>query len=92
MSEPTTAQTEATAGGTADLDYGGHTYTVPATTDEWAIDTMEAFEDGKAVAAARAILGRKQFAEFKQRHNTLKQFNEFCDLLSVQYGFKSAGE
>jgi len=46
------------------FDFDGVTYTIP-TADEWSLDAIEAFEDGKNASLMRAILGPVQWAKFK---------------------------
>lgn len=41
-------------------------YSIPAA-DEWSLDAIEAFEDGKSATLIREILGAKQWATFKEK-------------------------
>lgn len=38
------------------FDFEGHTYSIPAA-EEWSIDALEAYEDGKLATLLREILG-----------------------------------
>lgn len=48
------------------FEHDGETYTIP-TADEWSLDAIEAFEDGKNASLIRAILGPVQWAMFKRK-------------------------
>lgn len=48
------------------VDYEGHTYTYDI--DKVTIQALEDYDDGKYIAAVRAILGAEQWAAFKSRH------------------------
>lgn len=49
-------------------------YSVPPA-DEWSVDAIEAFEDGKIATLIREILGAEQWATFKEKPRTIKDLN-----------------
>ncbi|QDQ97983.1 hypothetical protein [Tomitella fengzijianii] len=82
---------EAEGDDTVQIDYRGHTYTVPADQDDWSIDALEAFERNHVVAGVRELLGPEQWARFKARHNNRRAFRGFLDEVSDVFGFGDAG-
>ena len=88
----TPAQNEAEATETVIIEWRGRSFTIPATLDDCSVDTLEAFEDGKAVSAVRGILGDKVFASLKREHKpTVRDFKELADIVAKAMGM-SAGE
>ena len=85
------AQREAEGDDEVAIEYRGRTYYVPADQDEWSIDAMEAFERNLMFAGVGALLGPRQWAEFKARHNNRKAFREFLDEVADVFGFETAG-
>lgn len=59
---------------TATFDYDGVTYTVPDA-DEWSLDALEAYEDGKVATLIREILGSAQWATFKSKPRKIADLN-----------------
>jgi len=51
------------------------TYTIP-TADEWSIEALEAFEDGKIATLMREVLGSEQWATFKAKRRTMSDLND----------------
>lgn len=47
--------------------FGGHTYIVPPQS-EWPVSVAFAIEEGRNFAAARAILGDRQWSTFEANH------------------------
>jgi hypothetical protein len=70
------------------LTHEGKTYTIsPA--ESWSLDTLEAFEDGKVITAARSILGERQWATYKgQKPRDGKQFGELLEAISRAVGIQ----
>jgi hypothetical protein len=48
------------------VDYEGHTYTYDL--DAVEVGALEDWDDGKHIRAVRSILGRDQWAAYKERH------------------------
>jgi hypothetical protein len=77
----------------------GVTLTLPATSDDWPADAVEALENNKAVTALRALLGRTQFAELEKAITKetgakplAKHYGAVLEAVAVEYGFVSTGE
>ena len=58
------------------------------------IDTLEAFEDGKAITALRGLFGPTQWAQFKSLDPkpTVDDLNEIAEKVAKVYGMGSVGE
>lgn len=54
--------------------YDEHDYTIPSA-DEWSVDVIEAFEDGKTATLLRALLGASQWSAFKSKPRTMTDLN-----------------
>jgi hypothetical protein len=85
------AQTEAEGVDTVDLTWRHLTLTIPASVEEWDVEAVEAFEDGKAAPALRAILGPKQWAAFKAEKPKTRDMAEVSDAVAEAMGFEAAG-
>lgn len=46
------------------FDFEGHTYDVPKA-EEWTLEALEAYEDGRVATLVREMLGAEQWAAFK---------------------------
>lgn len=92
MSDATPAEAEASDIQTMDVDYEGTTYKVPASPEDWDIEVQRLFQADRRVDAYEALLGETQFAAFYKKHRTNRHLNAFAEVLSIRYGFKSAGE
>lgn len=84
-------QREAEGDDDIEIDYRGNTYVIPADQDEWSLDAMEAFEKNQMFAGIASLLGPRQWAEFKARHNNRRAFREFLDEVADIFGFETAG-
>jgi hypothetical protein len=82
----TAAKAEATKK-KASFEYDAETYTI-ASTKEWGIDVIEAIEDEKIVSAIRAILGDKQWANFKKKPRTVDDLNTLFEHISKAAGLQ----
>lgn len=67
------------------LTFDGKTYTV-SPPEEWDLDTLENFEDGKVIAATRAILGERQWATFKSVPRKIADVGELMDAIAKAAG------
>jgi hypothetical protein len=76
----------------ASIDWRGETLYVPADPDEWTLDAIEAFESGKQLEFARALLTPADFAKMRAVTPKVRDFKEFMDLLAQRLGFGDAGE
>lgn len=55
-------------------------YTIPTLVLE-DLDALEAFEDSKYATFVKAVLGRKQYAEFRKTSSTTEDLGEMVALL-----------
>lgn len=77
--ESTTSQTspaKAEATGAEILfEYDGESYVIPPA-QEWDLDVLESYEDGKIASTCRALLGVEQWATFKTKRRTVSSLEE----------------
>ena len=91
-------QAEATGAETITVDWAGVTVTLPARPDDWDLETLEAFEQGKAATAVRGVLGKsydRTLAEFQKvngRKPKVSDLESFMQAFASAYGFGSPGE
>lgn len=81
------------------LDWQGVTVTVPAELDDLDPDSIEAFENGKAITAIRSIFGsdeydraRSEFQKLHGRRPAMRDLGSLSDAVAAHFGFESAGE
>lgn len=86
------AQREAEGDPTVTIPYGGEKFVIPADQENWPILAVQAFAAMRNIDAIEHLLGPVQWARFVTFFPKRKQFNEFSDLIAVEFGFKSAGE
>lgn len=98
MNDPVKTEATTSDGDTIDVDWEGITVTVPATADDWDPDVLEAFENGKAIAAVKGLLGvdtyervRRQFRKTHGRKMVVRDLNDLMETVAAVYGFESAG-
>lgn len=90
---PPAAQAEAEGTTTLTIEWRGHQFTIPASIEDASVDTLEAFENGKAVAAVRGILGPEQFASFKAKHSpTVRDLQSLMEPIAKAMGLDGSGE
>ena len=83
---------EATGAREASFDWRGHTFTVPLHRDDWSVDMLESFEEGKAVGAVRGALGPAQWRVVKGMNLKVRDLNDLADKIAAALGFNDAGE
>lgn len=62
------AQREADGDITVDIDWLGHTITLPATVDGWDLNVTRAFRDGDRLTAVELLVGADRFAQIEAEH------------------------
>jgi len=83
------AERESEAPTEVNVEWRGQEFTIPPTLDDCSLDTLEAFENGKAVAAVRGILGDKAFSSFKRKHKpNVRDFSEFSEVIARAMGME----
>lgn len=91
-------QAEATGQETVDIDWDGVTVTLPAKPDDWDLEALEAFEQGKPATAARGVLGDQYDATvraYKAKHGRgpkVRDLETLMQAFATAYGFDSAPE
>lgn len=58
--------------------YDEETYTIPSA-DEWSVEALEAFEDGKIATLLREVLGPEQWSTFKSKRRTMSDLNDLFE-------------
>lgn len=85
MTESTpAAKTEAFAGETI-FSHDGNEYIVPPAND-WSLDSLEAYEDGRMVTFLRELMGAEQWAKFKEKPRKAKDVEELSNALMEATG------
>jgi hypothetical protein len=97
MTDKTPAQIEA-EGGTVDVDWLGHTITLPATPDDWDINVTRAFQRGDIVGAVEGLIGEAEFAKVEKAHRKAhggkflnRDLAPLGDKIAEVYGLETAG-
>lgn len=68
------------------FDYKGVSYTLPNAND-WDIDALDAFEEGRVVAFIKSILGDAQYAALRKSGvNKVGELNEFVEAMTSAVG------
>ncbi len=72
------------------VEFRGETYEIPGNAEEYDLEVMEAYEDGKLVSALRALLGEAQWSLLKTRTRPkLKDLNEIAATFLGTVGLSS---
>lgn len=75
------------------VEWGGHSYTVPASLDLLDLDELERLVDGTLLEEVRVLLGAEQWALLKQRSKGKPhQFVELRTAISDAMGAAGSGE
>jgi hypothetical protein len=94
-----TTPTQAEAEGTPIVvDWEGVELTVPASVQDWDLDTLEAFEQGRAITAIKSLLGDDGYKQatdaFQAKHGRKVKVRDVEGLMSTvagAYGFGDTG-
>lgn len=83
------AQIEAEAATEVTIEWRGQSFTIPATLDDCDVDTLEAFENGKAIGAIKGLLGDKAYSAFKRKHKpNVRDLKEFMAVVAEAMGME----
>lgn len=77
------------------VSHQGERYRLPASSDDWDVDSLEAFETGKVVTAIKGILGAKAWQRIRASHEgglKVRDLEPLMDQIAKAYGFDSVGE
>jgi hypothetical protein len=78
-------RSEAT-GSSVEVEFDGVTYAIP-TPEEWSIDVLEAFEEGKVTAVVKAMIGEDQYASWKSgKSRKVSDLTEFFEVIQKALG------
>ena len=86
------AQIEAEGGGTIDIEWRDHTFTVPADLETVSVKTVLAFEEGRSATAIRGLLGAAQWTEFMKTNPATTDLRDLFDAIGPAMGLGRAGE
>lgn len=84
-------EAEAKSEEVAEFEYDGKKYKVDKNSENWSLDTMLAFEQGKSIGVVQAMLGPDQWTKFMSTKPTNKKFADFSERLFEVLGI-SPGE
>lgn len=88
--KPNPVQVEALSDGTLAVAFRGDTFVVPVI-DEWTIEALEAFENGKGVQLLKQLLGQKQWARFRRSYGKKKDVDDLAEAIAEAGGFETSG-
>jgi len=86
------AQIEAEGIEMSDMAWNGLILKFPAAADDWPVDSILAFEDGKVASALRGALGDTQWAAVMKTKPVKRDLVAMYESLAEILGFESAGE
>lgn len=84
-------QAEAEGDATAVVKWRGHEFTVALDADDWPVELLVAFEDGRVAAAVRAALGPAQWSTFMRTKPRTRDLSELYDALATALGLDDSG-
>lgn len=87
-----TAQNEALAIETVEVEYEGNRYTFPASLDDADGDVLEAVDDMKLSHALRGLMSPADYGRFKATRPKVKDYAKFFDAFAKTIGLSSTGE
>lgn len=85
------AQVEAEGVQTIDVEWRGHTFTVPADADDWTVEAMMAFEEGLNAHGLKAILEPAAWAELMATKPRKRDLMDLFDAMAKALGMDSSG-
>lgn len=87
-------QAEATGEVVTEVVWRDQKFHIAASADDWPVDVIEAFEQGKAATALAGVLGPAQWARFKATKPApkVKDLTGLMDTIASKLGFGNAGE
>lgn len=81
----TSARKSAALSTAIDVEFEGETYSIPPA-EEWSLDVLEAFEDGKVATMVRSLVGPAQYATFRSVPRTTKDLGRFVEAIQGALG------
>lgn len=86
----TPAESEATEQPST-IQWRGLTFTVPPS-DDWSVEALRAFEDGRAATAVSLVVGKAEWAAFEATRPKIRDFKALADEFARVAGFEDSGE
>lgn len=74
-----------TLGELTEFTYDGVAYKV-APASEWDLDVLESYEDGRIIAAVRALLGEAQWKKFRSKPRKTSDLNDLFGAIQEAVG------
>lgn len=74
------------------ITWRGHEFTVPRDYDDWSIELVEAFEDGRELSIIRGALGPAQWRIVKSEEPKVRDIKGLAEDIATALGFRSVGE
>jgi hypothetical protein len=74
------------------ITWRGHEFTVARDYDDWSLDLVEAFEDGRELAIIRGALGSAQWRVVKSEEPKVRDIKGLAEDIAIALGFRSVGE
>lgn len=85
-------QIEAERDQTADVQWRGLTFTVPADPDDWTVETTLAFEDGHAANGVRLMIGPDQWKELMATKPRNRDLGDLFDTIAKTLGLGDSSD
>lgn len=80
------------------VEWHGIPVELPATVEDWDLEALEAFEQGKVLSAVRLLLGSRRYDELRAgvreklgRKPTVRDLTPLAEEIARTYGFETAG-
>lgn len=84
-------QAEAEGDAVTVVKWRGEEFTVAADADDWPVELLVAFEDGKVAAAVRGALGPSQWSAFMRTRPRTRDLAELYDVIATALGLDDSG-
>jgi hypothetical protein len=96
---PEGAELEAADLETVDIEWLGHTVTLPASAEDWDINVLRAFRAGDVIGVIEQLLAPGEFARIEKAHRAAhggrflaREMKPLGDRIAELYGFSSLGK
>jgi len=70
----------------------GETYRIPSSVDDMSLETLNAFEEGRATSAVKGVVGDVAWKQMNASGVKVRDLEEVMNQIAKAYGFTSAGE
>ena len=86
------AELDGVTDATIQVEYGGVSYTFPASIEDADGDVLDALEEGKASTALRALLSPEDWDRFKSTRPKVRDYGQLWDAYAARIGLDSLGK